>query len=163
LPHVWAAFGASLTQGTQSYGVNPHSQLLGVSAQVARQAGVYLGLPLLTEAVLPGIQLADVSADCTVRVTQGDLVHTLTEAVRDPDDLLPDPITPLSAVAPLIVETMDRLGRLHGQYFIANAPPLSFAPNVAHLRQKRLADGLDTAESFDAKLATIDARADAYN
>src|SRR5947207_851653 len=35
VPLDWMAFGASLTQGTQSSGIDPHTQTTGVSGQLA--------------------------------------------------------------------------------------------------------------------------------
>jgi hypothetical protein len=58
---------------------------------------------------------------------------------------------------------MGRLGVLRGKFFIANMPSLTFIPNVAALRAKRLADGSDTEASFDAKVQQIDDITDAYN
>jgi hypothetical protein len=52
---------------------------------------------------------------------------------------------------------------LHGQFFIANMPSLTFVPNVAALRAARLAAGTDTADSFDAKVKMIDDATDAMN
>ena len=55
---------------------------------------------------------------------------------------------------------MARLGKLHGQYFIANMPSLTFVPHVVALRQALVDAGKDTA-AFDAKAAQIDAATDA--
>lgn len=256
VPAKWLAFGASLTQGTESIGVNPHSQLHGVSAVVARQAGVYLGLPLFTDGMLPGLQLSDFALDCTTTKGQGDFLDGLFDVLTDPDtnlldlrrgridpmlvardiaiggskmtdivdggsgtlavlehiveepdiapgkvleqldisqldriekldpaigfttdllgndvdpavvatdDLHPEKITPLADVQPLLDELVQRLGKLHGQYFIANLPYLTFVPNVVELRAKRIAAGTDTTQSFDAKVKQIDDLTDAYN
>jgi lysophospholipase L1-like esterase len=257
VPLTWLAFGASLTQGTQSLGVNQHSQLTGVSAVVARQAGVYLGLPLFADGMLPGLQTTDFTPDCKTTKDQGDFVNGLFTALTDPqtglidlsrgrvdptlaprdlaiggskvddilhggsgniallehiveaptttapgaileqldvsqidrietidpdvgfstdllandidaavvqsDDLHADLITPLANVQPLLVEIAQRLGALHGQYFIANLAHLTFIPNVTALRAERIAAGLDTAQSFDAKAAMIDAITDQYD
>src|SRR5258707_2083432 len=38
VPLKWAAFGASFTQGTESSGIDPHTQRYGVSAEIARAA-----------------------------------------------------------------------------------------------------------------------------
>ena len=48
VPLTWMAFGASFTQGTESNGIDEHTQTSGVSAQIARAAGVFLGLPLFS-------------------------------------------------------------------------------------------------------------------
>jgi hypothetical protein len=84
------------------------------------------------------------------------LANDLDPAVVQGDDLHPELITPLANVQPLLVEMMQRLGRLHGQYFIANMPSFTFVPAVATLRAARLASGMDTPESFDAKVKQID-------
>jgi lysophospholipase L1-like esterase len=249
LPPVWAAFGASLTQGTQSLGVNVHSQVSGVSGLIARQAGVFLGLPLFADGMLPGLTPADFAPDCTTTHDETYFIKGLTTALTDPatnlfdlrrgridatltprnfaiggstvdevlhggiqsvgllehiveepdtdpgqvfarvdvsqvarleqldpdlafctdllandldgavtqtDDLHPEAMTPLATITPQLAELAARLGKLHGQYFIANLPSLTFIPNVADLRAKRIAAGLDTAASFDAKVAAID-------
>jgi hypothetical protein len=91
------------------------------------------------------------------------LANDLDASVTDSADLRPDEITDLTTVQPLLVEMMMRLGALHGQYFIANLPSLTFVPNVAILRARRIAAGSDTAGSFDAKVKMIDDATDAYN
>ena len=65
VPLTWMAFGASFTQGTESNGIDEHTQTSGVSAQIARAAGVFLGLPLFTPQVTPPLQPSDFYADCT--------------------------------------------------------------------------------------------------
>ena len=57
---------------------------------------------------------------------------------------------------------MQRLGKLHGQYFVANMPSLTFVPHVVALRQALVDAGKDTT-AFDAKSAAIDAATDQYN
>src|SRR5262249_21904525 len=42
-------------------------------------------------------------------------------------------------------------------------PSMTFLPNIAVLRAKRIAMGLDTAASFDAKMAAIEDLTNAYN
>lgn len=255
VPYNWAAFGASFTQGTESNGIDPHTQRLGVAGQIAHTAGVFLGLPLLSPAVTPPLQPGDFSFDCTQLPGTGAGVNTITAVVSTPDgnfdlryarldwtmknrnvavggatvaevlrgvsggkallahitndptvdpsgvlateetsmidriealdpdvgictdlmgndidaavvqadDLAPELITPVETLVPLLDEIMARLGALHGQYFIANLPSLTFVPHVAELRARRLAAGLDTAASFDAKVAAIDAATEAYN
>ena len=57
---------------------------------------------------------------------------------------------------------MARLGKLHGHYYIANMPSLTFVPHVVALRKALVDAGKDTS-AFDAKVAQIDAATDAYN
>jgi lysophospholipase L1-like esterase len=64
---------------------------------------------------------------------------------------------------PELERMMARLGKLHGQYFIANLPRLTFLPKVKQLRAQRIAAGLDTPASFDAKVAMIDDMTAQYN
>jgi len=255
IPAKWAAFGASLTQGTISGGIDPDSQLHGVAGAVARAAGVYLGLPLFAPGVFPQMQPSDFEPDCTrkpgagpgadaflrmqdpetfqldlrrgrvdaslqprnlavggstvdailhgasgmpaivehlvaepdvaedriftpVSLSQIDrlerlapdvgfiadlLANDLDKSVTREDDLHEELIPPVAELEPLLAQTMQRLGRLHGQYFVANLPSLTFIPQVADLRARRLAAGADTAGSFDAKAAAIDRRTDECN
>jgi GDSL-like Lipase/Acylhydrolase len=256
VPLTFMAFGASLTQGTQSDGIDPHTQTLGVSGQLARALGVYLGLPLFVPSLAPPLEPSDFNADCTQKPDTGFNINTITDTLTDPatglfdmrrgridwtltprnvaiggskvsdtlnggrgtvallehivedptidpddaigpeyisqiarvekldpeigfatdilandldasvtsgDDLHPELITDLSTVQPLLQLMTARLGKLHGQFFIANMPSLTFVPNVAALRTARLAAGTDTAESFDAKVKTIDDATDAMN
>jgi hypothetical protein len=255
-PRVWVAFGASLTQGTESEGIDEHTQLFGVSAQIARQAGVYFPLPILQDGIATPLHPTDFNLDCSQKAGTGlnpnklldrvtdpatgffdltrarkayattpqdlavggskvahilrggtGVVAVLEHAVEEPtidpgdvvgnvdisqiqrvemldpdvafstdllandldttvlegDDLHPDYATPLSMVQPMLVEMMQRLGQLHGQYFIANLPSLTFIPNVGDLRQARVANGSDTEASFDAKVAAIDQITAQYN
>lgn len=256
VPLSWMAFGASFTQGTESFGIDPHSQRYGVSADVARAAGVYLGLPLFNPQLAPPLQPTDFTADCVqlpgtgagvttleavltspgtglfdlrygrldwtlqarnvavggatvsdvldgVRGAKALLAHIVNDpdvdsgdsvgaettsmidriekidpdvafttdllgndidpAVVQPEDLAPEMITPVATIEPLLERMFARLGKLHGTYFIANLPKLTFLPKVKELRKKRLADGTDTAGSFDAKVAAIDALTVEYN
>ena len=256
VPLGWLAFGASLTQGTESLGVNSHSQLHAVSGVIARQAGVFLALPLFTDGMLPGLQVSDFAPDCTTTKSQDNFLNGLVAALTDPqtqlidlrrgridptltarnlaiggsklsdvvqggtgtiallehiveepdiapgkileqldvsqldriekldpdvgfstdllandvdpavvaaDDLHPELITPVDTVEPLLGELTQRLGALHGQFFIANLPYLTFIPDVELLRAKRIAAGTDTAASFDAKVQQIDDLTDGYN
>lgn len=256
VPKTWVAFGASLTQGTQSEGIDEHTQTFGVTAEVARAAGVYLALPILDPKLAPPMHASDFNLDCSqkpgtgldpakliaqltdpvsgllnlrrgrlapdtiprdlaiggatvqeilrggsgtvavlehvveepdidpgdavtpVDVSQIDriekldpdlglstdlLANDLDPAVVQSDDLHPEMITPLQNVQPLLVEMMDRLGKLHGQYFIANMPSFTFVPNVAALEMKRIASGMDTEASFAAKVKQIDDLTDAYD
>ncbi len=255
VPSSWMAFGASFTQGTESMGIDPHTAIFGVSGQIARAAGVFLGLPLLNPQVTPPAQPTDFYPDCTqipgtgagaatiIAVTRppdgsyADLryarldwtlknrnvavggakvadilegcsgeISLLAHIVNDPDvdpsdilsqettsmidrvaaidpdvgfttdllgndidasvtqdnDLAPEKITPLTTVQPLLQTMMQRLGALHGQYFIANMPSLTFVPHVVALRKALVAAGKDTT-AFDAKTAQIDAITEQYN
>jgi hypothetical protein len=256
VPLTWVAFGASLTMGSESLGVNTHSQLHAVSALVATQAGVYLGMPLYADGILPGLQLSDFTPDCVTTKSLTDFFSGLIKAVTDPttglvdlrlgrvdptlvprdyavaeshmddivnggdetvglleriveepdappstildrldisqidrivaadpdvgfstdflandidntvlgaDDLHLDAATPLATLTPLVMQATAKLGALHGQYFIANLPYLTFLPNVAVLRAQRIAAGSDTEASFDAKVQQIDDLTDQFN
>jgi hypothetical protein len=254
-PLVWAAFGASLTQGTQSMGIDEHTQTQGVTAQIARAAGVFLPMSILRPGIAPPLHATDFNLDCsqkpgtgvsankllknitdpstgffdltlareayktvpqnyaiggskvidtltggtgTVAVLEhiieepltapGDVVgqvdisqidrlvqldpdvafctdllaNDLDPAVTESDGLHPERITALSDVQPLLVQMMQRLGGLHGQYFIANMVSLTFVPNVVQLREKWIAAGKDPAV-FDAQAAQIDQLTQMYN
>jgi hypothetical protein len=256
VPLVWAAFGASLTQGTQSGGIDPHTQIYGVAAQTTRAAGVFLALPLFVEGLAPPLLAKDFNPDCSQKPGTGASAQTIASVVADPanmglfdlrrgridytlaprdfaiggskvsdildggrgapallehiveeptsdpddvlgpeetsqiqrlemldpdvalstdllandldgsvtqgDDLHPENITDPAQVMPLLTEMMGRLGKLHGQYFIANMPSLTFVPNVVALRAKWIAAGNDPAV-FDAKSKMIDDLTDQYN
>jgi hypothetical protein len=255
-PTKWAAFGASLTQGTQSMGVNEHTQTTGFVAMIARQAGVFLPIAVFADGIAEPLHATDFNLDCTQKPNTGVNINRLLDKITDPstgffdlrlarkawpttpqnfaiggskvsqtlrggsgsvailehiveeptidpgdvvgmvetsqiqrlealdpdvaiasdllandldpsvvdsDDVHPEKITPLDQVSPLLEEMMMRLGQLHGQYFIANMASLTFVPNVVSLRAKRIADGTDTADSFDAKLAQIDMMTAQYN
>jgi hypothetical protein len=255
-PLTWAAFGASLTQGTQSLGIDEHSQLFGVSAHIARAAGVYLALPLFQPGLAPPLTPDDFTLDCEQKPDTGLDVTRLTAALTDPatglfdlrrgrlawettprnlaiggskllhqlrggrgvvavlehvveeptidpgdvvgnvavsqidrletldpdvgictdllandldpavvdgEDIRLDLNTPLAAARPLLDELLARLGKLHGQYFLANMPLLTTVPNVLALRARRIAAGSDTAASFDAKIEAVDDQIAAYN
>lgn len=248
VPLKWAAFGASLTQGTQSSGIDPHTQIYGVSGQVARAAGVFLALPLFVGGLAPPLLAKDFNPDCTQKPGTGAGVSSISNTVTDPatglfnlrrgridytlaprnfaiggskvsdilngargtpallehivedptsdpgdvlgpetvsqiqrlemldpdvafstdllandldssvvqsDDLHPEYVTDPAAVMPLLQQMMARLGKLHGQYFIANMPSLTFIPNVVALRARWVAAGKDPAV-FDAKRQKID-------
>jgi hypothetical protein len=255
-PPVWAAFGASLTQGTQSMGVDEHTQTKGFVAMIARQVGVFLPFSVFADGIAEPLHATDFDLDCnqkpntginatkllnaitdpasgffdlrrarkawdttpqnfaiggskvaqtlrggsgTVAILEhiveeptidpGDVVgmvdisqiqrlealnpdvvlasdllaNDLDPAVTESDDVHPEKITPLSDVQPLLVEMMQRLGALHGHYFIANMASLTFIPNVVEVKARRLAAGTDTEASFDAKLAQIDQLTQQYN
>jgi hypothetical protein len=83
-------------------------------------------------------------------------------AVIQSDDLHPEMATPLQTVQAELTDMMARLGRLHGQYFIANMPSLTAVPNVALLRAQLVAAGKST-DAFDAKVKQLDDLADGYN
>ncbi|MCC6336619.1 MAG: hypothetical protein IT380_21850 [Myxococcales bacterium] len=69
------AFGASLTMGTQDATIHARTQLHGPATLVARQAGAYLGLPLLKTGYLPTLTPDDFDlATCTEK---GDLFSAL--------------------------------------------------------------------------------------
>ena len=256
VPLKFAAFGASLTMGMESMGLDPRTQTNAVSAQIARALGVDLALPLFNPNLLPPLTPDDFNSDCSqkpgVAPTGSQLPTVLTDPksgklnlrlgridptlvtrnfaiggskvsdtlygfqgggalleriVEDPDsapadafsvdpvsqiqrlerldpdiafsadllandldssttqddDLHIDMITPLDQVKPLLDEMMTRLGHLHGVYFIANMPSMSFLPNVAIVRAKRIAMGLDTPASYDAKMQAIEDLTNAYN
>src|SRR5262249_33456791 len=78
-------------------------------------------------------------------------------------DLYPSYVTPPDVVAPMLTTMMQRLGALHGQYFIATLPYLTFVPNVVSLRAYRIGNGTDTPESFDAKVQQINDLTDQLN
>ena len=79
------AFGASLTMGTQDATIHARTQLHGPAALFAKQAGAYLGLPLLKPGYLPTLTPGDFDlATCTER---GDLFATLGQ--RATSELLP--------------------------------------------------------------------------
>jgi len=92
--------------------------------------------------------------DPDVAFTSDLLGNDIDMSVVQADDLHPEMITPVSSVQPMLQQMMARLGALHGQYFIANAPSLALVPNVTVLRQKLVAAGKDTA-AFDAKAQQI--------
>jgi hypothetical protein len=255
VPKRWMAFGASLTQGTESMGIDEHTQTHGVSAAIARAAGVYLALPILDARFFAPLATSDFNADCSqksgginlrnalnmltdpatgffdarrarlawqtdpqdiavggskvsdtldgggaqavtflghlvndptvdgpdlfsmlpvsqiAKLEQVDpevafstdlLANDIDGAVTQSDDLHLEMITPLATLTPPLEEMMMRLGKLHGQYFIANLPSLTFVPNVVSLRAKLVATGGDVA-AFDAKKAMIDSATDQYN
>ncbi len=255
VPLEWMAFGASLTQGTQSGGIDPHSQIWGYSGQLAKAAGVFLALPLFQPAFVPQVQPTQLTPDC-VGPTLGSMIPSMAQSIigpdgnidlalaridptmtprdiaiggepvkmilnggtgnlallehvvedpmtsgpnnfmapvktsqidrleaQDPDvafsadllandldpaatqtdDVHPEEITPLDQVQPLLVEMMQRLGKLHGQYFIANMPSLTFLPDVKIAHDHSIAAGTETEASFEAKKEQIDQETDAYD
>jgi hypothetical protein len=256
VPLKFAAFGASLTMGMESMGLDARSQTNAVSGQIARALGVDLALPLFQPNLLPPLTPDDFNPDCTQKAsvppTGSQLPVVLTDpksgklnlrlgridpslttrnfaiggstvsdtlfgvqgggallerVVEDPDtapadaftaetvsqidrverldpdiawsadllandldssttqtdDLHIEMITPLDQVQPLLMQMMQRLGHLHGVYFIANMPSMSVLPNVGILRAKRIAAGLDTPQSYDAKMQAIEDLTNQYN
>jgi hypothetical protein len=85
VPLKWIAFGASFTQGTESLGIDPHTQTHGVSAVIARTAGVYLGLPLFNPQLAPPPQPSDYYPDCTQHPGTASAFTTLTSVVTSAD------------------------------------------------------------------------------
>lgn len=79
------AFGASLTMGTQDATIHARTQRSGPATQVARQAGAYLGLPLLHEGFLPALTPDDF--DLSTCEERDDLFATLGR--RALEELLP--------------------------------------------------------------------------
>ncbi len=255
-PPKWAAFGASLTQGVQSAGLDAHGQTMGYAAQVALAAGVFLAPPLVVDTLAPPLQPSAFIGNCSMTPNDGallnDLLTTVTDpathgidfrrarqdptlatrnfavggatvadviapasgpvrvleriteqpdgdpsllaapstksqlerlaeldpdvafcadllandgdgSVTQPDDLHPELFTEVTTIASELGVLTSRLGALHGDYFIANLMDMTALPHVADLRAQRLAAGLDTAASFDAKAAQIRSLVDAYN
>ncbi|MCA9665603.1 MAG: hypothetical protein KC503_08440 [Myxococcales bacterium] len=62
----WMAIGASWTQGVQANGISPASQRMGPAAQIARAAGAYIGLPLISPTLLRVLGPDDVADDCSL-------------------------------------------------------------------------------------------------
>lgn len=85
VPPTWMAFGASFTQGTQSNGIDPHTQTLGVSGQLARAAGVFIGLPLFNPELTPPLQPSDFYPNCVQIPGTGAGATTLTAVATSPD------------------------------------------------------------------------------
>ena len=260
VPLVWAAFGASYTHGCVSLGIDTHTQVGGIAGDIGRAAGVYLGLPLFADGVMPALQPSDFNADCSPKsgagaIDAGKLIGQIGDKITDPatglydlrrgridptlvprnvaaggskvsdvlhggesyvallenlvenpeaqgsdalhtpelsqidrlekldpdvafttdlmgndmdmaviqsDGLHPEMATPLPTVQAGLTEMMARLGRLHGQYFIANMPSLTSVPNVALLRAQLAAAGTSSG-AFDAKVKALDDLADGYN
>jgi lysophospholipase L1-like esterase len=256
-PEKWFAFGASLTHGVQSAGLNQHGQLAGYAADVARAAGVFLGPPLVVDGVLPPMSPSLFVADCNTKFDPGMMVSSLLAAVTDPTtqetdltrarqdptlvprnpsvggskvsdvitglvgpehilerivelpdgdptlmwaptthtqldrireldpdvafsadllandvmsaimttdgDLHPELATDPSVLASELDQLVSAVGALHGQYFIGNLLDVTLLPAIDDMRQQRIAAGLDTEASFDAKVSAIQATVAAYN
>lgn len=251
----WMAFGASLTHGAQSGGLDARGQSMSYAAQLARAAGVYLGLPLVVDGLVPPVRAEDVAKDCNVTVDYGRIVggllghlwdpqaarydlrkgrqdptlsfqnlaiggSTLQHVIEggdgtvrilervmqlpdgDPEDFgAPTPRSQLARIVaydpdvlvsadllandliavygdddvfldratdPAVIEArlgviMKALGGLHGHAFIGTLIDLTALPRLRPMRASRIARGLDTEASFDAKVAGVRQRVDAYN
>ena len=83
-PRTWASFGASLTQGFQSGGLQPHGQMMSWDAQVARAAGVFLALPLVVETFIPPIEPSAFVKDCGATWSEGAIASSLLTTISDP-------------------------------------------------------------------------------
>jgi hypothetical protein len=89
VPLVWAAFGASYTHGCVSLGIDGRTQVHGISGDIAGAAGVYLGLPLFVDGLMPEMQPTDFNADCSPKsgsgtIDAGKLVTQLGDKLTDP-------------------------------------------------------------------------------
>ena len=80
----WAAFGASLTQGFESAGLDAHGQTMGFAGQTAKAAGTYLGLPLVVDAFLPPLLPKSFVSDCNTSFDVGKIAGTLLMSITDP-------------------------------------------------------------------------------
>lgn len=72
-------------------------------------------------------------------------------------------MTPVAELQQQLDELAERLGALHGQFFIANFPPIEVLPRVGDLRAKAIGAGLETEASYPQKLAEMNQRLAAYN
>src|SRR5262249_49113732 len=70
---------------TQSNGIDPHSQIMGVSGQLARAAGVFLALPLFNPELLPPVQPQDLNRDCSQRDDTGPGLASISRTLTNPD------------------------------------------------------------------------------
>lgn len=80
------AFGASLTMGCQDATFSQRSQLHGPATIIARQAGAFLGLPLVKPGYLPALGADDIDP-ATCRPKQADIFSTIS--ARAEADLIP--------------------------------------------------------------------------
>jgi hypothetical protein len=256
VPSHWIAFGASLTEGIQSGGLDAHAQLSGWAAQLARVAGVFQAPPLVVDGAVPPLEPTDFVNDCATTMDVGKVANalfaTITDAdahqldlrrarqdaslptrnfaiggakladvlaspsgfqrilariaelpdgdpheytspvtlsqlerivredadvgvsgdllandsdpaVTQTDDIHPELMTDVATVTTELETLMSALGKLHGDYFIANLIDLGKVPNVADVHARRVAAGVDTEATFDAKLANVRSVIDAYN
>ncbi|HEX8952263.1 MAG TPA: hypothetical protein VF945_10490 [Polyangia bacterium] len=89
VPLSWAAFGASFTHGCVSLGIDSRTQVRGIAGDIARAAGVYLGLPLFAEGLMPELQPSDFNADCSPKsgagsIDAGKLLTQIGDKLTDP-------------------------------------------------------------------------------
>jgi hypothetical protein len=103
-----------------------------------------------------------VALDPDVAVS-ADLLANDAEGALTANDLNPDGMTPLSTIVAELQTLAQRLGALHGQYFIGNLPPLDLIPSVSDRRRTAIAAGIETEASFDAKVAQMRANDQQYN
>jgi hypothetical protein len=85
VPLKWFAFGASFTQGTESMGIDPHTQIHGVAGVIASTAGVFLGLPLFNPQLAPPAMPTDFYPDCSPHPNTPSALTTLTSVLTSPD------------------------------------------------------------------------------
>ena len=90
VPLKWAAFGASYTHGCVSLGIDSRTQVRGITGDIARAAGVYLGLPLFVDGLMPELQPSDFNADCSPKSGGG----SSTPASCSRRSATPSPIRP---------------------------------------------------------------------
>jgi hypothetical protein len=74
-----------MTMGIQSNGLTAESQVWGPAAQVARAAGVYLGLPLARSGIIPGYTIDSFNPDCTLKPGQEPNPMAILGMLTDPD------------------------------------------------------------------------------
>jgi hypothetical protein len=79
------------------------------------------------------------------------------------NDLYPENITSVATIRTELDTIAERIGPLHGQYFIGNLPPIDVLPLVGVIRDGAIASGIESVTSFDAKLATVKAIEQQYN
>src|SRR5439155_26481319 len=84
-----ASFGASFTHGCVSLGVDRHTQVHGIAGDIASSAGVYLGLPLFTDDLMPQMRPSDFNSDCSPKsgagsIDAGKLLTQIGDKLTDP-------------------------------------------------------------------------------
>lgn len=89
-PVTWASFGASLTQGFESGGLQAHGQLMSWDAQVARSAGVFLALPLVVDTLIPPIEPSAFVANCGASWNESMIANSLVQTLTDPATQMTD-------------------------------------------------------------------------
>lgn len=104
-----------------------------------------------------------VAFDPDVGMSTDLLANDVDGSVVASDDLHPELITPVATLQPLLATITERLGKLHGQFFIATLPDLTFIPNVVALRASTIASGKETPASFDALVQQIQQATDQLN